>query len=84
MKNKNYDTINNPSHYTSGDIDCIEAMMSAYGVDVVKAFCIGNAFKYQWRFDKKNGIEDLKKCQWYQNKFIKLCNEEKSQGGNED
>lgn len=76
MKNKNYDTINSPSHYTSGDIDCIEAMIAAYGIDVVKAFCVCNAFKYQWRFDKKNGIEDLKKCQWYQNKFIELCNEE--------
>lgn len=67
------DNVNKPSHYTSGNIECIDAMISAYGKEDVKAFCKCNAFKYQWRFDKKNGTEDLKKAQWYQNKYIELC-----------
>jgi hypothetical protein len=28
-------------------------------------FNIGNAIKYLWRADHKNGIEDLKKAVWY-------------------
>lgn len=68
------DNVNHPSHYTSGDIECIDAMIAAYGKEAVMAFCKCNAFKYQWRFDKKNGIEDIKKAQWYQNKYIELSN----------
>lgn len=67
-----YDSVNNPSHYTSGGIECIDAMVAAYGVEAVKDFCKCNAFKYQWRFDKKNGDEDVRKAQWYQNKLMEL------------
>lgn len=69
-----FDNVNRPSHYASGDIECIDAMTVAYGKEAVMAFCKCNAFKYQWRFDKKNGIEDIKKAQWYQNKYIELSN----------
>lgn len=71
---KNFDVVNSPKHYTDSSIECIDAMEAAYGVEAVKHFCICNAFKYQWRFEKKNGVEDLKKSQWYQNKYIELCN----------
>lgn len=70
--NDEYDVVTNPKHYTNGDIQCIDAMESAYGIDVVMAFCQGNAFKYQWRFPNKNGIEDLKKAQWYNKKYEQL------------
>lgn len=69
-----YDNVNNPQHYASGGIECIDAMIAAYGKEAVMHFCQCNAFKYQWRFDKKNGIEDLKKAQWYNNKYIELKN----------
>lgn len=68
------DIINHPYHYSSRDIECIDAMEAAYGTEAVINFCMCNAFKYQWRFNKKNGIEDIKKCQWYQNKMIELKN----------
>jgi len=29
------------------------------------SFCLGNAIKYLWRADLKNGIEDLEKARWY-------------------
>lgn len=67
-----YDSVNSPSHYASGGIECIDAMVAAYGVEAVKDFCKCNAFKYQWRFDKKNGDEDVRKAQWYQNKLMEL------------
>lgn len=72
---KEFDIVNNPQHYTDGSIECIDAMEAAYGIEAVKWFCICNAFKYQWRFKKKNGIEDLKKSQWYQNKYMELTKE---------
>lgn len=69
------DNVNHPSHYAGGGIECIDAMIAAYGIEAVKQYCKLNAFKYQWRFDKKNGNEDILKCQWYQNKYMELSNE---------
>ena len=66
--------VNHPSHYNQGGIECIDAMESAYGTEAVIKFCMCNAFKYQWRFNEKNGREDILKCQWYQNKMVELQN----------
>ena len=71
---ENTNNVNHPSHYNKGNIECIDAMVSAYGKDTVSDFCICNAFKYIWRYKYKNGIEDLKKAQWYLNKVVELNN----------
>ena len=71
------ENINYPEHYTSGNIECIDAMISAYGLEPVSNFCICNALKYIWRFNKKGGIEDIEKAQWYLNKYKELNNENK-------
>ena len=42
------------------------------GIEAVKNFCLCNAFKYLYRHDKKNGLEDIKKANWYINKYIEL------------
>lgn len=68
MKNN----VNHPNHYNQGDIECIDAMLAAYGNEMVSAFCICNAFKYIWRFADKNGIEDIQKAIWYLNKTLSL------------
>ena len=34
------------------------------------SFLEGNIIKYVTRYKKKNGMEDLKKAQWYLNKLI--------------
>ena len=54
------DIVNNPKHYTShpSGVECIQ-------ITEHMGFVLGNAFKYLWRADLKNGIEDLKKAQWY-------------------
>lgn len=61
------DNVNHPNHYQSDTglevIDVIEAFCK--NLNGVEAFCIANAIKYLCRFDKKNGVEDLKKAQWY-------------------
>lgn len=65
------DPVNRPAHYTSGGIECIDAMQAAFGDEAVKDFCLCNAFKYLWRHRSKNGVEDLKKCRWYLNRLIR-------------
>lgn len=57
--------VNCPPHYTVGSIECIDAMVSVYGIEAVQSFCVMNAFKYIWRFDRKGGEQDLKKAIWY-------------------
>ena len=67
-----YDPVNNPEHYASGGIECIDAMEAAYGTEVAMHFCQGNMFKYMWRFPKKNGEQDLQKANWYREKYLEL------------
>lgn len=62
------DMVNHPPHYTSGSIECIEALKAATeGLEGVESFCTANAIKYLWRWKWKNGVEDLKKAIWYIN-----------------
>lgn len=65
------DAVNSPSHYT-GKYECIDVMLETQGVVAVKAFCRCNVFKYLYRSQRKNGLEDIKKAQWYLNKLIEL------------
>ena len=66
------DMVNHPTHYTSGKIECIDAMLEAFGASEVESFCKLNAFKYIWRANHKGGMEDIKKAVWYLNKYISL------------
>ena len=47
------DVINHPSHYTQGEIECIDAMESAFGADQLAVYCKIAAFKYVWRCEYK-------------------------------
>jgi hypothetical protein len=40
-------------------------MRDTFGDEMLKSFCLLNAFKYLYRHHKKNGIEDLKKARFY-------------------
>lgn len=63
------DNINQPPHYTYGDIeiiDFIEQVTKDYKPEL--AFAIGNAIKYISRANRKNGKEDLDKARWYLNR----------------
>lgn len=71
--------VNHPYHYNSGTIECIDAMVESQGKVATKHFCICNAFKYIWRADKKNGVEDIDKAIWYLNKYKELCNGEQTE-----
>ena len=64
------DNVNSPKHYASQSIECIVAMEAMLSKEEFIGYLRGNIFKYQWRYKQKNGIEDLKKAQWYQSKLI--------------
>ena len=65
----NLDVVNSPSHYNQAGVECIEAIAAATD-DGFEYYLQGNIIKYIWRYRYKNGIEDLKKAQWYLNKLI--------------
>ena len=69
------DMVNSPAHYSQGNIECIDAMISAYGVEEVRTFCKINAFKYLWRLGRKDDeIQEIGKISWYLNKYMELNN----------
>ena len=59
------DTVNHPAHYTECSLECIDVMLAVFGRRAVTDFCIINAFKYMWRYEHKNGLEDLQKAERY-------------------
>ena len=59
----------NPTHY-KGTIECIDAIESTMTKEAFRGYLKGNVLKYMWRYEKKNGVEDLEKAQWYLNKLI--------------
>ena len=66
------DNVNHPSHYETGNFECIDVMVETQGKEAVMDFCICNAFKYIYRHNNKNGVEDIKKAKWYLDKYIEL------------
>jgi hypothetical protein len=57
------DMVNSPPHYNQAGIECIYYLQ-------------GNIIKYLWRYRYKNGVEDLKKAQWYLGKLIEETSNE--------
>ena len=61
-----------PAHYqTSNGLETID-VMEAFTEDMTgyEAVCTSNVLKYICRWKKKNGLEDLKKAEWYLKRLI--------------
>ena len=71
--------VNHPSHYKAKNgmevIDVIEAFTA--NLNGYEASHTANVIKYICRWKEKNGLEDLKKAQWYLNRLIKNIEENK-------
>jgi len=65
MKTAANDNVNNPSHYGQGRIECIEYIKDFLTDEEYIGYLRGNIAKYQHRWRYKNGLEDLKKANWY-------------------
>lgn len=60
------ESVNHPEHYSQGGLETIDVINAFTGLCTgAEAFYVGNVIKYVCRFKKKNGIEDLKKAEWY-------------------
>lgn len=70
------DIINHPAHYMSRTgletIDVIESFTDPVGWNM------GNVIKYICRWQKKNGLEDLKKAEFYLKRLIRMVEREES------
>ena len=70
------DMVNHPSHYTQGGIECIDALKAAtVGKRGIEAVCVANVIKYCWRYEEKNGIEDVRKAKWYIERLLRELEE---------
>ena len=73
------DVVNNPNHYNTGSIECIEAIEESMSPEAFKGYLKGNCMKYLWRYDYKGKqVEDLQKAGWYLNKLTEMVTEENS------
>ena len=74
-----FDMVNHPKHYKAKNglevIDVIEAFTA--NLEGYEATHTGNVIKYICRWKEKNGLEDLKKAQWYLNRLIENIEEGK-------
>ena len=67
------DNVNNPSHYTQGGIECIDAIRASEDPEGFAGFLKGNVIKYIWRYQlKEKPVEDLKKARWYLDRLIRF------------
>ena len=64
------DNVNNPAHYGQGKIECIDYIQDFLTHEEFVGYLRGNVAKYLHRWRYKNGLEDLRKAQWYLNKMI--------------
>ena len=73
------DMVNHPKHYKAKNgmevIDVIEAFTA--NLNGYEASHTANVIKYICRWKEKNGLEDLKKAQWYLDRLIKNIEEGK-------
>lgn len=61
-----------PEHYTALKISPLEYITANDGEF---SWCISNVIKYVSRYKRKNGLEDLKKAEWYLKEQIRLIEE---------
>ena len=66
--------INHPAHY-SGKNECIDVIKAMLTGEEFAGFLKGNIIKYRFRSDRKNGEEDIRKAEWYEDKLIETRKE---------
>ena len=64
--------VTEPSHYHTGNIDVIKFAEENFPKEELRGFYRINILKYITRYDKKGGLDDLKKAEFYRNKLTEL------------
>ena len=66
-----------PKHYLTGGKHLLEILEMKLPPEQLEGFLRGLIIKYLFRYDQKNGIEDLKKAKWYLDELIEMKEEKK-------
>ncbi len=64
------DEVNNPNHYTQGNIECIDAIKAALTEEEYRGYIKGNVIKYVWRERFKGANVDLSKAINYLSRLV--------------
>ena len=64
------DMVNSPAHYGQGKIECIDYIEDFLSPDEYIGYLRGNIAKYNHRWRYKNGLEDLRKAEWYHKRLL--------------
>ena len=75
-ENKVTDNVNHPVHYGNGSIECIDYLEDFLTKEEFIGYLRGNIGKYMHRWRYKNGLEDLRKAEWYLTKLIGVMEDE--------
>lgn len=80
------DIINHPSHYKSETGLEVIDVIKAFTVDLkgIEAVDTGNIIKYICRWNKKNGVQDLKKAMWYLQHLIDYVDKNEKENKNDE
>ena len=70
--------VNHPNHY-SGKHECIELIKAFLTHSEFIGFLKGNIFKYRFRSSRKNGEEDIKKSEWYEDVLLEELEEKENE-----
>ncbi|WP_026676763.1 DUF3310 domain-containing protein [Fictibacillus gelatini] len=73
--NMNYETALdniNPDHYKRGGIETFDYMKAKMTPVQLEGYLLGNVLKYMSRYQYKNGVEDVRKAEWYLKELIKV------------
>jgi len=74
------DNVNQPPHYNTGEIECIQAIQASMTTRQFQGYLKGNVLKYMWRYEYKNLQEDLAKAQWYLRRLMETYENGESNG----
>lgn len=69
----------NPDHYRTGKVECIDAIEAAtIGKSGIEAVCTANVVKYLYRYEAKNGLQDVLKAKWYMDKLVDVLTQQRA------
>lgn len=70
--NKPREEVNHPKHYNSKSKETIQIIQESMNDHEFIGFLLGNVIKYTERYKFKGGKTDLKKAEWYFNKYLEF------------
>ena len=69
------DPVNNPAHYTQGDIQCDDAIRAMLGPEGYSAYVRGTMLAYMWRLPHKGqAVLDAGKVRRYSDWLVEIVN----------